>query len=156
MGSVQFKIVLSYSLYFSRFVGPFQWLVSANYRVFICCTCHFQSSSLFVYFGFLSLQVSSVSNFCTDTRGRRCSVILWEGRNLANIYHWRVWGVLAMYGPHWVCPTYGVCAFQVYTAQPPGCSAEELSKVGPGLHALPRSKLFRLRFSGTPQRHRLG
>ena len=76
MGSVQFKIVLAYSLYFSRFVGPFQWLVSANYRVFICCTCHFQSSSLFfVYFGFLNLQVSSVSNFCTDTRGRRWSLI---------------------------------------------------------------------------------
>ena len=32
----------------------------------------------------------------------------------------------------------------------------ELSKVGPGLHALPRSNLLRFRFSGTPQRHRLG
>ena len=85
-----------------------------------------------------------------------CSVVLWEGRNLANIYHWRVWGVLAMYGPHWVCPTHGVYAFLVYTAQPPGCSAEELSKAGPGLHALPRSKPLRFIFSGTPQRHRLG
>ena len=27
---------------------------------------------------------------------------------------------------------------------------------GPGLHALSRSKLLRFRFSGTPQRHRLG
>ena len=84
-----------------------------------------------------------------------CSVVLWEGRNLANIYHWRVWGVLAMYGPHWVCPTHGVCAFPVYTAQAPGCSAGELSKVGPGLCALPRSKPLRFRFSGMPQRHRL-
>ena len=50
-------------------------------------------------------------------------------------------------------PNHGVCAFIVYT---PGCSAGELSKVGPGLHALPRSKLLRFRFSGTPQRHRLG
>ena len=32
----------------------------------------------------------------------------------------------------------------------------ELSEVGPGLHALPRSKLLRFSFSGTPQRHRLG
>ena len=40
------------------------------------------------------------------------------------------------------------------STQAPGCSAGELSKAGPGLHALPRSKLFR--FSGTPQRHRLG
>ena len=52
-------------------------------------------------------------------------------------------------------PAHSVCAFPVYTAQPPGYSAEELSKVGPGLHALPRSKLLRFRFSGTPQRHRL-
>ena len=52
-------------------------------------------------------------------------------------------------------PTHGVCAFPVYTAQAPGCSAGELSKVGPGLCALPRSKPLRFRFSGMPQRHRL-
>ena len=40
----------------------------------------------------------------------------------------------------------GVCAFLVYTSQAPGCSAGELSKVGPGLHALPRSKVLRFRF----------
>ena len=34
-----------------------------------------------------------------------CSVVLWGGRNTANKYHWHVWGVLAMYGPHWVCPS---------------------------------------------------
>ena len=51
--------------------SPFQCLVNANYRILICCTCHFQSGSLFfVYFGFLCLQVSSASNFCPDTRGR--------------------------------------------------------------------------------------
>ena len=63
-----------------------------NYRVLIYCTCHFQSSSLFfIYFGFLCLQVSSVSNFCPDTRGKgghlfrlTCSVVLWGGRNIAN------------------------------------------------------------------------
>ena len=53
-------------------------------------------------------------------------------------------------------PAHGACAFPVYTAQAPGCSAGELSEAGPGFHALPRSKLLRLRFSGTPQRHRLG
>ena len=52
-------------------------------------------------------------------------------------------------------PAHGACACPVYTAQAPGCSAGELSKVGPGLCALPRSKLLRFRFSGTPQRHRL-
>ena len=29
-------------------------------------------------------------------------------------------------------PVHSVCAFPVYTAQAPGCSAGELSKVGPG------------------------
>ena len=53
-------------------------------------------------------------------------------------------------------PTHSLCAFPVYTALAPGCSAGELSKAGPGLCALPRSKTPRFRFSGTPQRHRLG
>ena len=76
VGSVQFQIVPCSSLYFSsRSIGPFQCLVNGNYRVLICCTYHFQSSSLFVYFGFLCLQVSSVSNFHPDTRGRRWSLI---------------------------------------------------------------------------------
>ena len=52
-------------------------------------------------------------------------------------------------------PLLTVCAFLVYTAQAPACSAGELSQVGPGLCALPRSKPLRFRFSGTPQRHRL-
>ena len=51
-------------------------------------------------------------------------------------------------------PPHGVCAFLVCTAQAPGCSAGELSKAGPVLHALPRSKPLRFRFLGTPQRHR--
>ena len=52
-------------------------------------------------------------------------------------------------------PTHGMCAFSVYTAQAPGCSARELSKVGHGLCALPRSTLLSFMFLGTPQRHRL-
>ena len=52
-------------------------------------------------------------------------------------------------------PAHGVCALLVHTAQAPGCSAGELSKAGPGLCVLPRSKPLRFRFSGTPQRHRL-
>ena len=52
-------------------------------------------------------------------------------------------------------PSHGVCAFMVYTSQALGCSAGELSEVGPGLSAVPRSKSLRFRFLGTPQRHRL-
>ena len=84
-----------------------------------------------------------------------CSVVLWGGRNTANKYHWRVWGVLTVSQPHWVCPQSQHVWF-------PGlhCSGSRLlcrgTKVGPELHALPRSKPLRLRFSGIPQRHRLG
>ena len=54
-------------------------------------------------------------------------------------------------------PAHGVCAFLVYTAQAPGCSAGELSKAGPEFCAPPRSKPLSFRFSGTPQRQtRLG
>ena len=37
-------------------------------------------------------------------------------------------------------PAHSVCAFPVYTAQAPGCSAGKLSKARPALHPLPRSK----------------
>ena len=56
--------------------GAIAFSNNTNYRVLIFCTCHFQSGSLFfVYFVFLCFQVSSVSNFCPDTRGRRSSLI---------------------------------------------------------------------------------
>ena len=87
-------------------------VANANDRVLIYCTCHFQSSSLFfVYFDFLCLQVSSVSNFHSDTRGRRwlfiqahlfsCAV---RREEHCNKYHWCLWGVLAVSQPYWVCP----------------------------------------------------
>ena len=70
--------------------------------------------------------------------------------------------ITGMYGECFQCmdhtgfaPAHIVCAFLVYTAQAPGCSAGELSKAGPGFRALPRSKILRFRFSGTPQRHKL-
>ena len=37
-------------------------------------------------------------------------------------------------------PAHDMCAFPVYVFQALGCSAGELSKVGPGLRVLPRSK----------------
>ena len=121
VGSVQFQIVpCSSSYYFSRSIGPFQCLVNANYRVLICCTCQFQSSSLFfVYFGFLCLQVSSVSKFHPDTRGQRWSLIQAHlfscaaGReeHCKQISLACVGGVLAVSGQHWVCPRSGRVCF---------------------------------------------
>ena len=33
-----------------------------------------------------------------------CSVVLWGGRGTADKSHWPVWGALAVFQPHWVCP----------------------------------------------------
>ena len=53
-------------------------------------------------------------------------------------------------------PTHGVGAFPVYTAYLGSrLLSREVSEASPGLYALPRSKLLRLRYSGSPQRCRL-
>ena len=96
VGSVLFQIVTCSSLYlFSRSIGPLQCLVNVNYRVLICCTCHFQSSSL------LFILASSV---CKSLQGLilpltqggegghlfrlTCSVVLWVERKTGNKYRW--------------------------------------------------------------------
>ena len=105
-GQFSFRWFLFSILYFSRSLGPFQWLVNANYRVLICCTYHF----------FVSASSACKSLQCLIsalTQGGEgghlfrlaCLVVLWGGRNTVNKYHWRVWGVLAVYGPHWICPS---------------------------------------------------
>ena len=101
-----------------------------------------------------------MSNFHPDTGGEgghlfrlTCSVVLRGGRNTANITG--VCGECLQCLSHTgFAPAHSVSAFMFYTAQALGCSAGELSEAGPGLHALP--KLLRFRFSGAPQRHRLG
>ena len=95
--------------------------------ILISCICHFQSSSLCL-FGFC-LQVSSASNFCPDTRGQSshlfrltCSVVLRGGRLTANTTG--VCGERSQcLGHPGFAPAHGVCAFMVYTAQAPSCSA---------------------------------
>ena len=82
-----------------------------------------------------------------------CSVVLWGGRNTANKYHWRV---LTVIQPHWVCPHSQRVCFPSLHCSGSRLLCQELSEVGPGLRALPRSKPLRFRFLGTPQRCRLG
>ena len=113
-----------------------------------------------VYFSLFCLLVSSVSNFCSEPRWAvvvtffrlTCSVVLWGGRNTANKYHWRVFTVIQ---PHWVCPHSQCVCFPSLHCSDSRLLCRELSDAGPALHALPRSKLLRFRFSGTPQRCRL-
>ena len=79
-----------------------------------------------------------------------CSVVLWEGGTLQT-------NNTGMCGECWqylghtrFASAHSMCSFLVYTAQAPGCFAGELSKVGPVLGALPRSKPLRFSFSSTP------
>ena len=65
------------------------------------------------------------------------------------------WGVLAVYQPHWVCPHSWCVCFPGLHISGSRLLCRKLSEVSPGLHALPRSKPMRFRFSGTPQRCRL-
>ena len=114
VGPVQFHIVPCSSLYlFSRSIGPLQCLISVNDRVLICCTVTSRvvPSSLFMLASSVCKSLQCLIS--TLTQGGKggllfrltCSVVLWGGRKNANKYCWRVWGVLAVYGPHWVCPS---------------------------------------------------
>ena len=155
--SVQFQIVPCYSLYFSRSVGPFQssWCQLQDFKRVL----HLSLPKTFPLFILASSVCRSlqclISALTQGSEGGHlfrltCSVVLWGGRKTANKYPWRVWRVLTVSMKHWVCPAQVVCAFPVYTAQAPGCSAGELSKAGPGLRAPPRSKPLRFSFLGIP------
>ena len=43
-----------------------------------------------------------------------CSAVPRGGRSAADKCHWRVWGVLTTFGPHWVCPCSHVCFPRVH------------------------------------------
>ena len=105
------------------------YVVGTNYRVLIYCTCHFQGGSL--GFSFFCLLVSSVSDFCPDTRGAvedtfffflgslvqsRCG----EGGKLQT----NNTGVCSQCLSHTgSAPTHGVCSLPAHAAQALGCSA---------------------------------
>ena len=89
-----------------------------------------------------------------------CSVVLWGGRNTANKYHWRVWGVLAVFQLYWVStphpPPLSRCVcFPSLHCLGSRLLCREMSEAGLWLYALPRSELLRFRYSGIPQRRRL-
>ena len=57
---------------------------------------------------------------------------------------------------HWVCPRSQHVCFPCLHCLGSRLLCQELSEAGPGLYVLPRSKPLRFRYSGTPQRCRLG
>ena len=58
--------------------------------------------------------------------------------------------------PHWVCPRSWHVCFPCLHCLGSRLLCWELSEASPGLYTLPRSKLLRFRYSGSPQRRRLG
>ena len=64
--------------------------------------------------------------------------------------------MLAVSQTHWFCPCSRCVCFPCLHCLGSRLFCWELSKMGPGLSALPRSKLLRFRHLGTPQRCRLG
>ena len=79
-----------------------------------------------------------------------CSVVLWGGRGTADKCHWRVWGILAVFRPHWVCPC-SRCVLSLSTLL-----RLQVALQGAGWSCVHFPRLScSFRFSGTPQRRRL-
>ena len=147
MGSVQFQIVPCSSLYFSsRSIGPFQCLVNGNYRVLICCTCHFQRGPLF----FILASSACKSLQCL------ISTLTQGGRGTLQTNITGVCRECSQYIAHWVCPSSRRVCFPSLHCLGSTLLCQELSETDPGLYALHRSKPLRFRYSGSPQRRRLG
>ena len=81
-----------------------------------------------------------------------CPIVLWQGRNTVNKYHWHVGSARSVWTTVGL-PLLTECVLSQSTLLRLQVA---LQGAGPGLHVLPRSKPLRFRFSGTPQRHRLG
>ena len=143
--------------YISQDLQALSYVVGTNYRVLIYCTCHFQRGSL--CFSFFCLLVSSVSNFHPGTRGW-----LWTLFQ-AHLFSCTVGREghckqITLACARSISATLGLPPLTVRVPPCPHCSGSRLlrwepSKAGPGLHAPPRSKLFRFRHSGSSQRLRL-
>ena len=119
--------------------------------------CHFQGGSL--CFSFFCLLVSSVSNFHPDTRGS------WWTLFYAHLFSPAVGkehckqitlgSAPSLSATLGLPPLKGVC-FPCLRCLGSRLLCWELSEASPGLYTLPRSKLLRFRYSGSPQRRRLG
>ena len=117
-------------------------VVSANYRVLVCCTCHFQGGSLCFSF---CLLVSSVSDFHPDTRGRWWTLFQAHlfSRSVGREGHCQQITLacarsLRHTGP---APAHGACTLPVHTAQALGCSAGNCPRLALGcMHLLGLSR----------------
>ena len=77
------------------------------------------------------------------------------GRSTANERHWHVWSARSVWAALGL-PPLAASALSPSMLLGLQVALQDLSQEGPGLRALPRSRLLRSRFSGSPQRRRLG
>ena len=153
---------------FRQFLGPActsqglqapSYVVSANDRVLIYCTCHFQSSSLCLTLSvFWSLQCL----ISTLTQGWGSGSHFFQAplfsRAVAREEHCKQISLACAHSnAATLCLSpLTVCVLPQSTLLRLQVDLPELSDAGPGLYALHRSKPLSSRFSGTPQRRRLG
>ena len=130
VGSFQSQIIPCSCLYlFSNYTVTLQMQSQLNWRILICCTCHFWGGSPVFSFLRLASPASKSLQWLISTpkwggknshlSGLACLVVLWRGRDTENKHHWNMWRKLAVDGPHG-------------------------GRHSPRLHALPRSKPHRL------------
>ena len=120
------------------------YVVSANYSVLICCTCHFQSGS-FCLFQFLLFLVSSASNFCPDTRGRWWLLFQVHllSRAVGRKQHCKQISLACVGSAHSVSAALGLapltaCVLSFYTSQALCCSAGNYPRRALGCIHFPR------------------
>ena len=140
---------------FGQFLGPAyipqdlqapSYVVGTNYRVLIYCTYHFQGGSL--GFSFFCLLVSSVSDFCPDTRRVVVDTFFFQAhlfsRTVGREGHCKqitlvcARSVSATLGH---APGHGACTLPAHTAQALGCSAGNRARPALGCMHLPSLSL---------------
>ena len=122
-----------YLAYISQDLQAPSYVVYTNYRVLIYCTCHFQGSS--ICFCFFCLLVSSVSDFCPDTRGVVVGTFLGslvqslceEGGMLQTNNTGMYSQCLSHTGP---APAHSTCALPAHTAHALCCSVGNCPRPG--------------------------
>ena len=117
VGSVHFHIVPWSGLYFSRPIGP-SYVVGANYRILIYCTCHFQGGPLcfsFFFAGLFSVSFLPIHKavMVVTFLGSLVQSCFREGGTLQTNNTGMCSQCLRHTG---FAPTHDVCAFPVYTA----------------------------------------
>ena len=128
--------------YISQDLQAPSYVVGTKYRVLICCTCHFQGSSL--GFSFFCLLVSSVSDFRPNTRG------WWWTLFQAHLFSHAVGREgpckqITLVCAHSVSATLGLPLLTAHMPSLPTLlrlqvAHREPSEASPGLYALPKSK----------------